>query len=165
MLPLWKNSMLISDLFRPEFIKLNLEAEDKDEAFEELVDAFCQASHLAVREEILDAVQERERKMSTGVQKGIAIPHGKTTAVDKAYGVLGISRKGIDYDALDGEPVYILFMILIPQTESEVHLRILKRLAELLENPQFFTDLAAQNDSAGVNGVIRKYEDILTAID
>jgi len=157
--------MLISDLFKPEFIKINLEAEDKDEAFEELVDTFCQASGLAVREEILDAIQERERKMSTGVQKGIAIPHGKTTAVDKAYGVLGISRKGIDYDALDGEPVYILFMILIPQAESEVHLRILKRLAELLENPQFFTDLAAQNDPAAVNGVIRKYEDILTAID
>jgi len=163
--PPWKSNMLISDLFKPEFIKIDLEAEDKDEAFEELVDTFCQASGLAVREDALEAVMERERKMSTGVQKGIAIPHGKTSAVDKAYGVLGISRKGIDYDALDDQPVYILFMILIPQAESEVHLRILKRLAELLQNPQFFSDLAAQNDPAAANGIIRKYEDILTTID
>ncbi|MDR2701114.1 MAG: PTS sugar transporter subunit IIA [Spirochaetaceae bacterium] len=157
--------MIISELFKPEFIKIGLEAEDKDEAFEELVDAFCQASRLTIREEMLDAIREREQKMSTGVHKGIAIPHGKTGAVDKVYGVLGISRQGIDYDALDGQPVYLLFMLLIPQTETESHLRILKRLAELLEDPQFFTDLAAQNTPFAASEVIRKYETILTTID
>ena len=157
--------MLLNELFSPDFIKIGLEAEDKDEAFEELADVFCQASHLTVREEVLDAIRERERKMSTGIQKGIAVPHGKTGVVDKVYGVLGISRRGIDYDALDSQPVYLLFLILAPQTESELHLRILKRLSELLQNPQFFTDLAAQNDPAAANGIIRKYENILTAID
>ncbi|GHV86420.1 hypothetical protein AGMMS50230_20280 [Spirochaetia bacterium] len=157
--------MVLSELFKPEFIKIGLEAEDKDEAFEELADAFCQASRLNIREEILEAIRERERKMSTGIQKGIAIPHGKTSAVDRVSAFLGVSRRGIDYDALDGEPVYLLFMIIAPQTEIEKHLRILKRLAELLQNPQFFTDLAAQNDPAAVNGIIRKYESILTALD
>jgi PTS system fructose-specific IIC component/PTS system nitrogen regulatory IIA component len=157
--------MIISELFRPEFIKIGLEAEDKDEAFEELVDAFCQASRLNIREEMLDAVRKREQKMSTGVHKGIAIPHGKTGVVDKIHGVLGISRQGVDYDALDGQPVYLLFMLLIPQAETESHLRILKRLAELLEDPQFFTDLAAQNTPAAASEVIRKYETILTTID
>jgi PTS system fructose-specific IIC component/PTS system nitrogen regulatory IIA component len=157
--------MLLSELFESEFIKIGLEAEDKDEAFEELADAFCQSSQLKIREEILEAIRDRERKMSTGIQKGIAVPHGRVSSINKIYGFLGISRQGIDYDALDGEPVYILFMILAPQTESELHLRILKRLAELLQNPQFFTDLAAQNDPAAVNAVIRKYENILTAID
>jgi nitrogen PTS system EIIA component len=157
--------MIISELFNPEFIKIGMEAEDKDEAFEELVDAFCQASGLNIREEMLDSIREREQKMSTGVHKGIAIPHGKTGAVEKVYGILGISRQGIDYDALDGQPVYILFMLIIPQAETESHLRILKRLAELLEDPQFFTDLAAQNTPAAANDVIRKYENILTTID
>jgi PTS system fructose-specific IIC component/PTS system nitrogen regulatory IIA component len=157
--------MLLSELFPPEFIKIGLEAEDKDEVFEELADAFCQASHLNIREDILDAVRERERKMSTGIQKGIAVPHGKSNAVDQVYGMLGISRQGIDYDALDGEPVYLLFMVIGPQSSTEKHLRILKRLAELLENPQFFTDLAAQNDSSQASAVIRKYENILTALD
>jgi PTS system fructose-specific IIC component/PTS system nitrogen regulatory IIA component len=157
--------MLVSELFTPEFIKVDLEAEDKDEAFEELVDAFCRASRLDAREDVLEAIRDREQKMSTGVHKGIGIPHGKTGAVDKVYGVLGISKQGIDYDALDGQPVYLLFLILIPQTESEMHLRILKRLAELLEDPQFFTDLAAQTTPAAASDVIRKYETILTTID
>jgi PTS system fructose-specific IIC component/PTS system nitrogen regulatory IIA component len=157
--------MALSDLFLPEFIKIGLEAEDKDEAFEELADVYCQASRANLREDILEAVRERERKMSTGIQKGIAIPHGKTSAVDKVCGVLGISKRGIDYDALDGEPVYLLFMILAPQTETEKHLRILKRLAEMLQNPQFFTDLASQTDAASANAIIKKYENILTAID
>jgi PTS system fructose-specific IIC component/PTS system nitrogen regulatory IIA component len=103
--------------------------------------------------------------MSTGIQKGIAVPHGKSNAVDRVYGVLGISKQGIDYDALDGEPVYLLFMVIGPQSSTEKHLRFLKRLAELLENPQFFTDLAAQNDSAQASAVIKKYENILTALD
>jgi PTS system fructose-specific IIC component/PTS system nitrogen regulatory IIA component len=157
--------MVLSDIFSPQFIRIGLEAEDKDEVFEELADVFCQASKLDIREDVLEAIRERERKMSTGIQKGIAVPHGKTNAIDKVYGVLGISKRGIDYDSLDGEPVYILFMVLTPLSSAEKHLRILKRLAEMLENPQFFTDLAAQSDPAQANAIIKKYENILTALD
>jgi PTS system fructose-specific IIC component/PTS system nitrogen regulatory IIA component len=161
----WQNNMLLGEIFEPEFIKIGMEAEDKDEAFNELADVFCEASHLKIREEILDAIKGRERKMSTGIQKGIAVPHGRISSVNKVQGVLGISRQGINYDALDGEPVYLLFMILTPQTESELHLRVLKRLAEMLQNPQFFTELSTQNDPAAASNIIKKYENILTAID
>jgi len=157
--------MLLSDLFESNFIKIGLEAEDKDEAFEEIVDVFCRASGLNIRDEVLDAIKDRERKMSTGIQKGIAVPHGRVASIDKVYGILGISRQGIEYDALDDNPVYLIFLILAPKTETEYHLRILKRLAELLQDPQFFTDLASQNDPAAANSVIKKYENILTAID
>jgi len=157
--------MFLYDLFPPEFIKVDLEAEDKEEAFEELVDHYCQVAHVNTGEEILNALREREAKMSTGIQKGIAIPHGKTSLVDSLSGVVGISRKGVDYDSLDGEPVYMLFMLITPLKDSEVHLRMLKRLAELLENPQFYIDLQSQKDSAGAHKVIRKYEEILIALD
>jgi PTS system fructose-specific IIC component/PTS system nitrogen regulatory IIA component len=157
--------MFLREVFPPELIKVDLEAEDKEEAFEELVDHFCQVEKSNAREEILEALREREAKMSTGIHKGIAIPHGKTNAVENVYGVLGISRKGIDYDALDGEPVYLLFMVLAPQKDSEKHLRILKRMAELLENPQFYMDLVAQKDPQSAYGIIRKYEDVLIALD
>jgi PTS system fructose-specific IIC component/PTS system nitrogen regulatory IIA component len=156
--------MLLHETFPPELIKVGLEAEDKDEAFEELVDHFCQVTNSSARAEILAAIRDRESKMSTGIKKGIAIPHGKTNAVDRVYGVLGISKKGIDYDALDGEPVYLLFLMLAPQKDSEKHLRLLKRLAELLDNPQFYTDLVAQNTSQSAHGVIKKYEDVLIAL-
>jgi PTS system fructose-specific IIC component/PTS system nitrogen regulatory IIA component len=155
--------MFLYEVFPPELIKIGLEAEDKDEVFEEMVDQFCQVQKSNAREEILEALREREAKMSTGIHKGIAIPHGKTNAIESLHGVLGISKKGIDYDALDGQPVYLLFTLLAPQKDSEKHLKLLKRLAGLLDNPQFYTDLVAQNDAQGANGVIKKYEDIFLA--
>jgi len=157
--------MFLQDVFRPGFIKVNLEAEDKDEVFEELADFFCQAGKQNIREEILEALHTREAKMSTGIQKGIAIPHGNTNAVDTVCGVLGISQKGVDYEALDGEPVYLLFMIIAPEKNVENHLRILKRLSELLENPQFIMDLQSQKDAQGAFKIICKYEEILTTLD
>jgi PTS system fructose-specific IIC component/PTS system nitrogen regulatory IIA component len=157
--------MFLQDVFHPEFIKVNMEAEDKDEAFEELTDYFCKAGKGNIREEIMGALRIREQKMSTGIQKGIAIPHGNTNAVDSVSGVLGISRKGVDYEALDGEPVYLLFMLVAPLKETETHLRVLKRLAELLENPQFYVDLQSQKNPQDAYKIICKYEDILTALD
>ena len=155
--------MFLYEIFPPELIKIGLEAEDKDEVFEELVDQFCQTRRSNAREEILEALRERESKMSTGIQKGIALPHGKTNSIENVCGILGISKKGVDYDALDGQPVYLLFMMLAPQAEAEKHLRMLKRLAELLDNPEFYTELLAQNDPQSANGIIKKYEDIYLA--
>jgi PTS system fructose-specific IIC component/PTS system nitrogen regulatory IIA component len=152
--------MLLHDLFTPEFILVDLQAEDKEEVFEEMVDRFCQAIKSDAREEILEVLRQREMKMSTGIQKGIAIPHGKTNAVDKVYGMLGISRKGIDYEALDGNPVYLVFLVLGPVGDSEKHLKVLQRMAELLANPQFFSDIAAQRDVRGVHGVLKNYEEL-----
>ncbi|MDR3276283.1 MAG: PTS sugar transporter subunit IIA [Treponema sp.] len=156
--------MDLCEVFKPEFIKVNLEAEDKEEAFEELADHFCRASGLNIREEVLQAVRDREAKMSTGIRQGIAIPHGRTNAVDRISGILGVSRRGVDYDALDGKPVYLLFLILAPERDTEKHLQLLKRLAELLDNPQFYTDMAAQTTVGGAFAVLKKYEDILTAL-
>jgi len=157
--------MFLRDVFPPQFIKVNLEAEDKDEAFEEMVDHFCQAAKSRAREEILESLRVREVKMSTGIQKGIAIPHGTTNAVDMVRGVLGISQDGIDYDALDGEPVYLMFMLIAPEKDSEQHLRVLQRLAQLLGNPQFSQDLQAQKDQQSAYKIICKYEDMLIAVD
>jgi PTS system fructose-specific IIC component/PTS system nitrogen regulatory IIA component len=155
--------MILQDVLLPDFIKVDMEAEDKDEAFEELVDHFCQADNSNARDEILEAIFEREAKMSTGIHKGIAVPHGKTTAVDTMRGVLGISRKGIHYDSLDGEPVYLLFMIISPMEDSEKYLRLLKHLAELMENPQFQIELQSQREPQSAFKVIRKFEEMLAA--
>lgn len=157
--------MLLHETFPVALIKVDLESEDKEEVFEELVDLFCRTTGNPAREELLSALRDRESKMSTGIKKGIALPHGKTNAVDRVYGVLGVSRRGIDYDALDGEPVHLLFMMLAPQKDSEKHLRLLKRLAELLDNPAFYDDVLVQRDAQSVNNTIRKYEDVLIALD
>lgn len=153
------------ELFSPEFIQVDLQAKDKEGVFEELVDRLCQLIKSDARGEILEALRNREMKMSTGIQKGIAIPHGKTNAVDSVYGILGISRKGIDYEALDGNPVHLLFLVIGPTGDSENQLRVLQRLAELLANPQFFTELAAQKDVQSAYGVLKKHEDTFIALN
>jgi len=155
--------MILQDVLLPEFIKVDIEAEDKDEAFEELVAYYCQADNSNAHDEILNAITKREAKMSTGIHKGIAVPHGKTNAVNTLRGILGISHKGVSYDALDGEPVYLLFMIISPLEDSEKYLRLLKHLAELIEIPQFQAELQAQKDSQGAYKVIRKFEEMLSA--
>ncbi|MDR1909353.1 MAG: PTS sugar transporter subunit IIA, partial [Spirochaetaceae bacterium] len=131
--------------------------------FEELADHLCVAAGISDRKEVIRAIREREAKMSTGIRKGIAIPHGKTAAVDRVYGAIGISRKGIDYDALDGNPVYILFMFLTPSEDTEDHLRLLQRLAELLDNPQFYAELTEQRDAQEAYRILKKHEEILLA--
>jgi len=155
--------MFLYETFPPERVIIDLQAEDKDEVFEEMVDKFCQTTGIGSREDLLQALWDRESKMSTGIQKGVAIPHGKITGLKDVCGVLGISKKGIDYDALDGQPVYIVFMLLVPQTDFEDHLIILQRLAEMLHNHKFYTDLVAQNNQNNVNGIVKKYEDIYIA--
>ena len=157
--------MFLYDVYKPNFIKVNLKAGEKEDVFEELVDHFCHASGIRAQEEILDAIRQREMKMSTGIRQGIAIPHGKTNAVDRIHGALGISKQGIEYNALDGKPVYLLFLILAPEKDVEAHLRLLQRLAELLENPKFYTDLVTQTTSQGAHGILRKYEEILITQD
>ena len=155
--------MILQDVLLPEFIKVDMEAEDKDEAFEELVAHYCQTDNCDAYDDILQAIVTREAKMSTGIHKGIAVPHGKTAAVNTMRGALGISRKGVQYDSLDGEPVYLLFMIISPMEDSEKHLRLLKHLAELMEIPQFQIELQSQKDPQSAFRVIRKYEELLSA--
>jgi len=155
--------MFLYEAFPPELIKIGLEAEDKEEVFEELVDLFCQSKEDAAREEILEGLMQREAKMSTGVHTGIAIPHTKSSSLKNIHGILGISKIGIDYDALDGHPVYLVFMMLTPPEDSETYLRLLKRLAALFDNPQFYSDLLAQKDPWDANRIIKKYEDIYIA--
>lgn len=96
--------------------------------------------------------------MSTGIMSGIAVPHGKTDAVTEVHGAIGISRAGIDYEALDGKPVHLIFMLLSSPDSSELHLRVLKRLARLLENTKFYNALLEQKSSEAVYDLVCKYE-------
>jgi len=150
--------MLLSEVFLPEFIMSDLQSSNKEDTFKEMTERFCQVTGKDVREEILKALREREAKMSTGIQNGIAIPHGKTTVVEKVYGVLGISRKGIDYDSLDGKPVHLVMMLLAPPVEAEHHLHLLQRMADFLRKKDFYSDITGAANSEEVFNTIKKYE-------
>jgi PTS system nitrogen regulatory IIA component len=158
-------SALLSELFTPAHIKTSLEASDKPEVFEELVDLLVTQYKLSSRDEILQAIMKREEKMSTGIKRGIAIPHAKTSFSKGVIGVLGISRGGIDYESLDGEPVHLLFLLVSSEEEAGAHLAALKKIALLVENPDFYTEVLSAKDPESVGRTIRKYEEILSSQD
>jgi PTS system fructose-specific IIC component/PTS system nitrogen regulatory IIA component len=155
--------MLLQQVFTPGRIKIGLESEEKDELFEELVDLVAaQDGRNFPRAAVLKAVREREDKMSTGIKKGIALPHGKAEGVDSLIGAIGISHRGIDYSSLDGEPVYLVFLLVSSPAEAELHLQALKRLARLLDNPEFYTELVQAESPESAFQIIKSFEDLLT---
>jgi len=155
--------MLLQQLFAPGCIKVGLQSEEKEELFEELVDVLARnGGRNFPRQSVLTAIRDREGKMSTGIKKGIALPHGKAQGLEGLWGVLGISRTGIDYDSLDGQPVYLVFMLVSSPKDAEQHLNALKRLARLLDDPVFYTELIAADTAERAHEVIKSFEDRLT---
>ena len=153
--------MVLGEALSPKAIKIDLESTEKDEVFEELVEELVAISPELDRQVILQAIKDRESKMSTGVLPGIAVPHGKTDVVNGVKGIVGISRQGIEYDSLDGKPVHVVILLLTSPDSSELHLRILKHLARLLESSSFYGDLMAQKTPQDVYDLICRYEEEL----
>jgi nitrogen PTS system EIIA component len=151
----------LTELFTPERIKVGLEAEDKAEVFEELVDLLVSRYGLDCRDDILEAIQRREEKMSTGIKRGIAIPHAKTSFTRGVIGVVGVSRQGIDYASLDGEPVHLLFLVVSSEQDAGTHLAALKKIALLVENPEFLSEMVRAQDAEKAHGIMKKHEEAL----
>jgi len=130
--------MKITDFLDRRAIKIGIEAADKEGILKELVDVLAEVKDLgADRKAIVKALSERESLGSTGIGQGIAIPHGKTERVKELVAVLGISRKGINFDALDGEPVYIFFLLVAPKDTAGPHLKALAQISRLLRDSYF----------------------------
>lgn len=135
--------MKITDLLSIESVDLNGKASGKQEVLEQMVDLMVKRGNISDRKVYRDTVFSREEEGTTGVGGGIAIPHGKSSAV-KAPGLAAMVVKGgVDFDALDGEPVEILFLIAAPNTKDNVHLDVLSRLSVLLMDEGFTQKLKA----------------------
>jgi len=157
--------MLLQELFTSARMKIPLESEDKAEVFEELVDLMVRSYDLSCRDAILAAIEEREAKMSTGIKTGIAVPHGRTDALSRMIGAVGVSRQGIDYDALDGQPVKLVFMLVGSGKDSELHLTMLRKLARLIEFPRFCEEMLAADGPEKAYSLLRSFEDMALAGD
>jgi mannitol/fructose-specific phosphotransferase system IIA component (Ntr-type) len=117
----------------PEVVSLSLEAETKDEAIAELVDLLMKTGKVRDRDAALRAVREREEKMSTGIRHGVAIPHGKSEAVDELVACVALKPDGLDFEALDGEPSTIFVMTLSPLHRIGPHVQFLAEVNRLLK--------------------------------
>ena len=114
---------------------LDLQGENKQDIIRELVDLLAADGQIGDRDAVLRAVMERERKMSTGMQSGIAVPHGKTDSVNELAVAFGIKRDGVDFDSLDGEPARIFVMTVSPVTQTGPHVRYLAEVSKFLNSP------------------------------
>ncbi len=125
------------DFLCPEAISIDLKGQDKKSAINELVDLLVKAKKIKKPAEVIEAVLEREKLGSTGIGQGVAIPHGKTEALSQQFGVLGISQKGLDFNSLDGEPVYMVFLLVGPVEVAGQHLKALARISRLFKDKFF----------------------------
>lgn len=159
--------MILQKAFKPATIKIGLESEDKDELLEELVDVLVKdypAGESFPREKVIEALQTREEKMSTGIYKGVAVPHATVEGIDTMRGVLGISQKGIDFESLDGNPVYLVFLLVSPPSEAEVHLDALKQIALLIQDSLLLENLMKAPAPDKVYSLIREFEENIGAV-
>ncbi|HOJ41020.1 MAG TPA: PTS sugar transporter subunit IIA, partial [bacterium] len=129
--------MKITDFLSEDSVIIGLKSTEKEDSLDELLMALEKAGRIKNRKEILEALVEREKLGSTGIGQGIAVPHAKTDQIDNLVGALGISRKGVHFEALDGEPVNIIFLVLAPSRATGIHLKALAKIARLLKDRVF----------------------------
>ncbi|MBZ0166421.1 MAG: PTS sugar transporter subunit IIA [Candidatus Omnitrophica bacterium] len=129
-------------------VSSDLTASTKEEVISELVDLLIKNSDIkkGQKTKVVEVLMAREALGSTAIGQGIAIPHGKTDCVDKLIGCLGVSKNGIDFDSLDGEPAHIFFLLVAPVDSAGPHLKALARISRLLKDKFIRDNLKAVKD-------------------
>ncbi|OGW81123.1 MAG: hypothetical protein A3G33_10155 [Omnitrophica bacterium RIFCSPLOWO2_12_FULL_44_17] len=151
--------MKISEILNVQGVKIGLTAIKKEDVLKELVDALANVIDIGDPKSIVKALLERENLGSTGIGQGIAIPHGKTDKVEKLTAVLGISKSGVNFDALDGEPVYIFFLLVAPKDCAGPHLKALAQISRLLRDTYFCMLIRKCKTPEEVYNLIKTEED------
>ena len=132
--------MKISEFLREKAITVSLKATDKPGVIREMVQLLVRAGEVKPEDtdRFVEVLLAREALGSTGIGQGVGIPHGKSNCV-KELGAFGISQKGVNFDSLDGDPVYIFFLLVAPEDSAGPHLKALARISRLLKD-KFFRD-------------------------
>jgi PTS system nitrogen regulatory IIA component len=145
--------MDLSDLIKPEAVIGSLKANSKKQAIQAIAEKAAELTGLPERE-IFDTLLQREKLGSTGVGGGIAIPHGKLASLDRIFGLFARLPKPIDFEALDDQPVDLLFLLLAPEGAGADHLKALARIARHLREPGVAGKLRASADKAALYAVM-----------
>lgn len=150
--------MRIMDFLDKDSIELDVKAKSKKEAIEELVEMLAKKNAITDKKVTIESLLEREELGSTGVGQGIAIPHSKTKGVKELTAAFGISKKGVDFDALDGEDVNIFFLLLAPEGAAGLMLKALARVSNFLKNKYYRRKILDAKDKAEILQIIEEEE-------
>jgi len=129
-------AMNLRRVLSPALVDPDLQASAKQEVIDELLSILFATDKVSDHQRARQSILDRERKMSTGMEHGIAIPHGKTDAVEELVACVGISRDGIDFGSLDREPAHIFIMTLSPANRTGPHIQFLAEISRLLRDPE-----------------------------
>jgi mannitol/fructose-specific phosphotransferase system IIA component (Ntr-type) len=150
--------VLLSELLTAERVKVPLGSRTKSGVLRELVELAVDGRGESVVEAVLSAVQEREQVLSTGIGAGVAIPHGKTPHIDQLVLAAGVARQPIEFDALDGAPVRLFFLLIGPESAAGAHVKALSRISRLLRRDRLRSELASAASAAEFLHVINRSE-------
>jgi PTS system nitrogen regulatory IIA component len=145
--------MLLSDLLAPQAVVPALKVNSKKQALQELAARAAAVCGHSERE-VLEVLMQRERLGSTGVGSGIAIPHGKLAKLERLCGAFGRLERPIDFEALDGQPVDLMFLLLAPEGAGADHLKALARIARLLRDGETARKLRESRDAESLYAVL-----------
>jgi fructose-specific phosphotransferase system IIA component len=153
--------MKIMDFLSRKAITTEVKAAKKEEVVKELVDLLINMGEIEKRHrnKLIDNLMARESLGSTAIGQGIAIPHAKSDCVDKLVAAFGLSKKGVDFDSLDGEPVYIFFLLVAPQDSAGPHLKALARISRLLKDKYLRDSLRSCQDEKAIIKIISQEDE------
>jgi len=150
--------MRLRDLLDESVVKTGLESRDKEESFEEMIDLLVRAGRLTDRAGALEAVRLRESQGTTGIGQGVGIPHGKHASVPTLTAALGVSKRGIEFDAIDGQAVHVVFMLLARVDDPGPHVRALAEIARLVQTPGLYRRLTEARSAVQILDILDSEE-------
>ena len=157
--------MRLTDILTTDQIILPLTATDRDGAIKELIDLLAQKKNISDAAQAFEAVLEREKIMTTGVGNGIAIPHCKHASCPNFSVVMGIHSKGIPFESVDKKDVKIIFLLVGPENNPGLHIKLLSRISRLMSNEELRQDILKSKDTDSIWELIRQEEDYYFDLD
>ena len=153
--------MKFADFINKKAIKASIKATDKEAVIRELVDSLVSSGALKAsdKDEIVEAILKREELGTTGIGRGIAVPHTKHASVSSPVGTVGVSTEGLDFKSLDGEPVQLFFMLISPPDKQSEHLKALENITKKLHDETFCRFLKQSQTADDVQQILCEADD------
>lgn len=151
--------MKLHHYLRPELVIMDLQTEGVPDTLRRMVDQLASEGTLAEASSVLAALLDRESSQSTGLGGGIAIPHAVYAELEETVIELALSRGGVNFQALDEQPVHLFFLLLSPPAQSGTHIKLLARIARLMRQPRFLEELLSERSAEDVIARIRSTDE------
>ncbi|GJQ60502.1 MAG: PTS sugar transporter subunit IIA [Candidatus Scalindua sp. AMX11] len=156
--------MKLIDFIDEETVLEDLKSTDKESVIREMVEVLCNLKKIDESDinDVMDALLRREKVGSTGIGKGVAVPHTKHKCVTKITGAFARSLRGVEFDALDGEPVYLFFLLISPHDSTDLHLSALEKISMAIRNPDFRNFIKEASGKVEIVEILKEVDEVKT---